>query len=105
MVSRCPGGAVGVGVAAPDVDDELAVDGHRRGRADLQALSEVGLERVAHLLEAGLAGSMDLHAPMMARCACRGYGGVARCRATMCVVAGTATRRSCPAACSPSTAA
>ena len=30
-----PGGAGGVGVASPDVDDELAVDGHRCGRAEL----------------------------------------------------------------------
>ena len=67
MVSRCQGVPSVSASPPPDVDDELSVDGHRRGRADLQAVSEVGLERVAHGLEAGLAGSMDLHAPIMAR--------------------------------------
>ena len=62
-----PGYALGVGVAAPDVDDELAVDGHRRSRADLQPVGEVGLERVLDRFEPGLACPIDLHAPMMAR--------------------------------------
>src|SRR5207247_6097786 len=43
-----------VGCATPDVDDLLALDVQREGRADLLVLDEVALERRTHRLEARL---------------------------------------------------
>src|SRR5262249_58103684 len=52
--------AVEVRMTAPEVDDGLAVDDHRDGRADLVLIAQVPGERVAHGLEAWMALTLDL---------------------------------------------
>jgi hypothetical protein len=48
-----------VGVAAPQIDGEIAVHRDRDRRADVVAVGEIGFERVAHPLKAGRAGTVD----------------------------------------------
>src|SRR5262249_61128523 len=52
--------AVEVRVTAPQVDDGLAVDDHRDGRADLVLIAQVPGKGVAHGLEAWMALTLDL---------------------------------------------
>ena len=47
------------GGAAPEVDDEFAVDPDGDGGADLVAFLEIGFEGVSYALEIGCAGSAD----------------------------------------------
>ena len=50
-----------VGMARPEVDDELALDRRREGRADIAEFREVALEGIAHLGEAFVAEAVDVH--------------------------------------------
>ena len=52
--------ALGVRVAAPEVDDRLAVDAHRHGCSPLAVLLEVVGEGLTHLLEPRVDRSLDL---------------------------------------------
>ncbi len=56
MPGPCAGG---VGVAAPEVDGQVAVDPDGDRGADLVTFAEVGFEGVADALEAGRAGAVD----------------------------------------------
>ena len=61
IVSRCQAcGARRVGVAAPEVDDQLAVDHHGGRGADVAAHGEVLRERRAHRLEPRVAGALHV---------------------------------------------
>ncbi len=61
IVSRFPGPRLlGVGPAAPDVDDGLAVQEDGDGRAEVVAGLELVGQRLAHLLETWFAGSVYL---------------------------------------------
>ena len=53
--------AFGVEMAAPQVDDQLAVDGHGHRGAEVAVVGEVGQKRLAHLGEAFVEPAVDRH--------------------------------------------
>ena len=75
MVSRCQG-VPSLSASPPHMSTTNSPSTVTAAAApSLQPVGEVGLERFAHRLEAGLAGSMDLHAPMMAAPPCVARSG------------------------------
>ena len=53
---------LGIGVPAPEIDDELPVQVHGDGGAQLAPLGEAALEGIADGREGGLAGAVNAHA-------------------------------------------